>query len=203
MGHPERLPGGGNIIPSPGVVWGPCWEPQHRALTPAERKGRLQETLAGCSPGPFHFLPQSSSSGSRQHSGTGQGGTGSGGGWPIFSIPGLLHLFDARSTCSRDDYQCPQMSPGVPWGQNCPGREPLDVKVWLTFWVFSLQVYQEAGAHLEGSCPRWGERHSFIHSLICSVCQATNVVIVFLDTRAKEPRDMSPFLESLSSGVSL
>lgn len=111
-----------------------------------------------------------------------------------FFKPGLLRLLEARSTCSCDDHKCPQTLPSVLWGQDCPGRELLDPMIWLMFWVlFLCQVHQEAGTHLEGTCPRWGERHSFIHSLIRSICQCTSAVTISLPgTGAKELRDMSP-----------
>lgn len=94
------------------------------------------------------------------------------------------------------------MSPGVPWGQNCPGREALDLQVWLTFWVFSLCRFIKKLEHTWKALVHDGV--SVMHSLThLFICQATNVVIVFLGTDAKEPRDISLFLELLSSEVSL
>lgn len=49
----------------------------------------------------------------------------------------LLRQLDSRGTWSHDDHKCPQTLPGVPWGQDCPGKELLDLKTWLTFWCFS------------------------------------------------------------------
>lgn len=44
-------------------------------------------------------------------------------------------------------------------------------------WVFSpLQVHQEAGTHLEGSRPRWGEHPLLVHS----VHPSTNILTITL-----------------------
>lgn len=80
--HLGELPGGSNVLPSPGVVQGPGWGTGRSLQQGGDRltlghgrdKGRAPSPMEGHAPQPFHFLLQSRSNSSSQPVGSGQGG---------------------------------------------------------------------------------------------------------------------------------
>lgn len=107
--------------------------------------------------------------------------------------PSLKSSCDRKSSRPWSGRGCAR---GAAWRSRPPSSDPADV-----WGVVSLQVHQEAGAHLEGPRPRRGERYAFVHPCTRSVCQSTGGATGSLgQAQAPKPRDVSTLPGVMSSG---
>lgn len=111
----------------------------------------------GQAPWSFHFRSKSSSGRSCQQAWRGTSGQEGGGFWWVQQAASAP-LDQGSPTHSVPGAPPVVVTTHIPRHGPVPHWEPLGLKVWQVFrYFFSLQVHQEAGTYLEGSCSRWGE----------------------------------------------